>query len=82
MHHNPDAQLGLHPNPAGQQAIESIPEPILIPAVLHLRDVSGRVTVRRSVEANVATIDLQGVMPGSYLVEVEGRALATRLVVE
>lgn len=82
VHHNPGAQLGLHPNPAGQQAIVSLPEHMQMPAVLLLRDVGGRVIVRHVAEADVTTIDLRGVLPGTYVVEVEGRALAARLVVE
>lgn len=82
VHHNPDAKLGLHPNPADRQVHVSLPDQVDLPATLLLRDVSGRVVRRQPADGPLAVIDLQAITPGTYVVEVEARALATRIVVE
>jgi len=67
----------VYPNPAAEAVYVVSPELI---RSLELFDLSGRRVLREEVNASLALISLEGLMPGCYLVRVNGRD-ATKLMI-
>lgn len=74
----------VYPNPATSGSQYGLPEGTVLPAMLQVRDLAGRVVKRISVDALQGPLDIAGLSAGSYLPELQAAhtAATVRFMVE
>lgn len=79
---SPEDLLRLFPNPGSGSIQYRLPEHSRLPVQLEVRDLSNRIAKLLVVGSPAGTLDLSGLVAGSYAVVIPGSGRATQLVIE